>query len=197
MHVASCRWGSVSSTILASHRRLTSDLWRCWRARLVCAAVLASALSALPRGLGAQGADWSRYQPAQLRDVAEDLPGQPGVSITGDVPVRSRVAFVGEFRDLPENSRRLIRAWSDSMDVRGMLEVFRREVRVRQGDREYWLPAQEPLARAMDTELHAGEMIEVLVIYIGRVDGRPVFLVNAFDHAGDDHQHRRGLEEKR
>lgn len=159
------------------------------RGRLVCAAMLASVGIALPRASGALGSDWSRYRPAQLREVAEDLPGRRGVAVSGDVPVRSRMAFVGEFRDLPEDSRRLIGAWGDSMGVTGMLEVFRREVRVRQGDREYWLPVQEALATAMEAELRAGEVIEVFVIYIGRVDGRAVFLVNAFDHAGP-HRHR-------
>jgi len=159
------------------------------RGRLVCAALLASVWIALPRASGALGSDWSRYRPAQLREVAEDLPGQRGVSVSGDVPVRSRLAFVREFRHLSEDSRRLIGAWGDSMGVTGTLEVFRREVRVRQGDREYWLPVQEALATAMEAELRAGEVIEVFVIYIGRVDGRAVFLVNAFDHEGA-HGHR-------
>ena len=159
------------------------------RGRLVCAALLASVWIALPRASGALGSDWSRYRPAQLREVAEDLPGQRGVSVRGDVPVRSRMAFGREFRHVSEDSQRLIGAWGDSMGVTGTLEVFRREVRVRQGDREYWLPVQEALATAMEAELRAREVIEVFVIYIGRVDGRAVFLVNAFDHEGA-HGHR-------
>jgi hypothetical protein len=43
----------------------------------------------------------------------------------------------------------------------------------------------------MEGELRAGEMIEVFVISIGRVDGRAVFLVNTFDHSGV-HRHRWG-----
>lgn len=159
------------------------------RGPLVCAALLACVWIGLPRASGALGSDWSRYRPAQLREVADDRPGQRGVSVTGDVPVRTRASYEGEFRRLPEDSRRLIAVWGDSMGVTGMLEVFQREVRVRQGDREYWLPVQEALATAMEAELRAGELIEVFVIYIGRVDGRAVFLVNAFDHEGT-HGHR-------
>lgn len=144
----------------------------------------------VPNEIGAADFDVSRYRPAQLGDITGDLPGQRGVSITGDVPIRTQVTYAGEFRRLPEDSRRLIVAWGDSMGVSGMLEVFRREVRVRQRGREYWLPIQDGLATAMETELRAGEAIEVFVIFIGRVDGRDVFLVNAFDH--EDHQgHRR------
>lgn len=167
---ASCRW-------------LTSDFWRGWPARLLYAVVLASVVNVPPRG-GAFGADWSRYRPAPLSEVANDAPGAPGISVSGDVPVQSDVTFLGQFRNLADDSRRLIMAWGDSMGVPGLLEVFRQEVKVRQQDREYWLPVQTPLVKAMEGELRAGEMIDVFVIYIGRVDGRPVFLVNAFDHSG-------------
>ncbi len=154
-------------------------------------AVSATCLGVLvPDVSGAADFDVSRYRPAQLVDIGDDLPGHHGVSVTPDVPIRTRVSYAGEFRRLPEDGRRLIGAWGDSMGVTGMLEVFRREARVRQGGREYWLPIQEALATAMEAELRAGEMIEVFVISIGRVDGRAVFLVNAFDHEG--HQgHRR------
>ena len=184
LNLAHDQSGSVFTASPASSRWSPSNLWRCWRGRLLYAVVLASVLNGLPRGSGALGAEWSRYRPAQLREVAEDVPGQRGVSISGDVPVQSRVVFAGELRDLANDSRRLIAAWGDAMGVPGMLEVFRREVRVRQEHREYWLPVQEPLVRPMEGELRAGELIEVFVIYIGRVDGRAVFLVNAFDHSG-------------
>jgi hypothetical protein len=146
---------------------------------------VAGALGLLLLLAGAGGAadfDYSRYRPARLRDVAREDPGHRGVMILPDVAVRTRVTYLGEFRELPGDSVRLIRTWGASMGVSGMLDVFRREAKLRQGDDTYWLPVQDALANGMAGELRAGEEIEVFVIHIGRIDGRPVFLVNAYDH---------------
>ena len=69
---------------------------------------------------GAADIDTSRYRPAQLRDIAERVQGQRGVAITRDIPVRTRLIYLGEFRELPETSRRLIATWGDAMGVAGM-----------------------------------------------------------------------------
>ncbi len=36
----------------------------------------------------------------------------------------------------------------------------------------------------MRAELQTGEEIELYMIYIGQINGRHLFLVNAFDHEG-------------
>lgn len=160
------------------------------RRGLACAALLAWTWVLLPGAGNALAFDYSRYRPALLRDVADDVVGHRGLAVFRDVPVRTRASYLGEFRDLPDDSRRLIGAWGEAMGVTGMLDVFRREAKFRQGGRDYWLPAQEALATAMEAELRAGELVEVFVIYVGRVDGRAIFLVNAFDHEGP-HDRRR------
>lgn len=147
--------------------------------------VLAGALglALLLAGAGAAADfDYSRYRPARLRDVAGEIPGHRGVMIIPDVAVRTRVTYLAEFRDLPNDSARLITQWGTAMGVPGMLDVFRREAKLRQGDDTYWLPVQDTLAIGMAGELRAGEEIEVFVILVGRIDGRPIFLVNAYDH---------------
>jgi len=134
--------------------------------------------------------DPSRYRPLLLRDVVRQYPTQRGLSLSPDVPVRSGVVYLGDSRDLVEDSRRLIRAWSESMGVPGITEVFKREVKVHQAGVDYWVPVQEVLVPTMTGELRPGEEIEVLVIYIGQVDGRHLFLVNAFRHKDAYHPPR-------
>lgn len=149
-------------------------------------------LEVLPLGLAlllssaraeeAQDFDFARYRLRPVQDLLRDYPAQSGLVITHDVPIRSRVVYSGEFRDLPDESRRLIGAWANALDVPVASPAFRRELRIIEARREYWLPVQEMLVPAMQAELRPGEEIEVFVIYIGQVDGRHVLLVNAFDH---------------
>lgn len=128
--------------------------------------------------------DFARYRPTTIRAAIKDLPAQPGVLVTTDLPIRARVTFAGEFRDLPDDSRRLIAAWAEAMNVPVAPGVFPQELRVSEAGTDYWVPVQEVLVPAMRAELQTGEEIELYMIYIGQIDGRHLFLVNAFDHDG-------------
>jgi len=128
--------------------------------------------------------DFARYRPTTIRAVIRNVAAQPGILVTTDLPIRARVTFAGEFRDLPDDSRRLIAAWAETMNVPVAPGVFPQELRVSEAGTDYWVPVQEVLGPAMRAELQTGEEIELYMIYIGRVDGRHLFLVNAFDHEG-------------
>lgn len=130
------------------------------------------------------GFDVARYRPGRLADMVRSQPTAAGVSVSPDVPIRATVVYSGEFQSLPDDSRRLIAAWGDSMNTPGLLEVFRQEVSVREGRSEYWIPIQQPLVAQMKDDLNPLQEIEVFVIYVGQVDRRHVFLLNAFDHEG-------------
>lgn len=136
------------------------------------------------RPRAAHAADFSRYQPGRLDDVVATHPAAPGLVINQDVPIRTVATYLKQFRELPDDSRRLVRRWSESMNVPGLLDAFTREVRVQQDGADYWLPVQESLVGLMERELRPGEVMELFVIYIGQVDGRRLYLVNAFDHDG-------------
>lgn len=158
--------------------------------RLVASAMLLVACAwAGPIAAGRAFAfDYSRYRPGQLRDIADEIPHDRDLTVTTDVPVRTPVSYLGEIRPLQKDSRRLIGAWEKATGVPGVLDMFRREVKVRQRSLNYWLPVQEPVAATMLAELAPGDEIEVFTICIGRVAGRALFLVNAFGHLGN-HRH--------
>ena len=139
---------------------------------------------------GADDFDTSRYRPDSLGDLTRAYPAQRGLSLVRDVPIRSTVVYSGEFRDLPQDARSLIRAWSESMSVPGITDAFKREVKVRQTGIDYWVPVQEAVAPIMAAELRAGEEIQLFAIYIGQVEGRHLFLINAFDHKDARHPPR-------
>lgn len=128
------------------------------------------------------GFDFSRYRPRMMKELIGEYTPQKGLTITKDIPIRSKVAYSAELRDLPADSRRLIAAWAESMNVPGMPQAFRRELKVTEAGIEYWVPVQEVLVPSMKAELRAGEEIELFMIYTGQVDGRHLFLVNEFGH---------------
>jgi hypothetical protein len=135
------------------------------------------------------GFDVSRYRPRLLKEVIQAHPARAGLIMTRDLPIRSQVIYSGEFRDLPDDSRRLIHAWAESMNVAGMPQAFKRELKIHEAGVDYWVPVQEVLVPVMMAELRPPERIELFLIYIGQVNGRHVFLVNAFDHEGPHPAH--------
>ena len=148
--------------------------------RAVILAVFALAAST------AAAADWSRYTPQPIDDLLRGMPRPTGLAITPEIPIRSRVRYSGEFRPLADDSRRLISAWTKSMNVPAAADAFRQEIRIQEPGGDYWVPVQESLVPAMRSELKSGDQIEVFLIFVGHVDGRPLLLVNAFNHA--DHE---------
>jgi hypothetical protein len=152
---------------------------------LIIATVLA--LSSPGKAVGEDRFDASRYTRKSLAALIRELPRTTtGIAVSPDIPIRAEVIYTGDFRPLASDSARLLDAWGGSMGVPGLRDVFRQEVMVREGTVEYWLPVQDRLVPVLRRELTAGAMIEVLVIYIGQVDDRALFLINAFR---DDHPH--------
>ncbi len=104
-----------------------------WPATIVVAAALATT-----SGLGAAEAfDPARYQLGRLSDVASVVP-PAGASLTlPEFPMRARVQYLREFRPLPEDSRRHIKAWAEAMGIPGVPSTVRREVKVSESGIEY------------------------------------------------------------
>jgi len=117
-----------------------------------------------------------------MKELIAEYPAQTGLVITKEIPIRSTAAYSGQFRAIPEDSRRLIAAWAESFNIPGMPQAFQRELKVVEAGREYWVPVQEVLVPAMNRELQPGEEIELFIIYIGQLAGRHIFLVNEFVH---------------
>lgn len=87
--------------------------------------IASDSVAAFPGALGPQdlgraipGAqfDYSRYQPRQIGELLREQPARRGLVITVDIPIRSKVLYSGEFRELSQDARRLILAWADAMN---------------------------------------------------------------------------------
>lgn len=134
--------------------------------------------------VGAEAFDPTRYRLSRLQDIAESMPKTDRPLVSRDVPIRAKVRYTGQFRALPDDSRRHIAAWAATFEVPEVPLLFQQEVKILEYDMEYWMPVQEVLVSAMRAELKPEEEIEVFVIHIGQVPGRQMFLVNEFLHEG-------------
>jgi len=134
--------------------------------------------------VGSEAFDPTRYRRSRLKDIAESTPKMERSLVSRDVSIRAKVRYTGQFRGLSDELRRHIAIWADAFRVPQAPLLFRQEVEVLENGTEYWMPVQEVLVAAMRAELKPGEEIEVSVIYIGRVPGRSMFLVNEFLHEG-------------
>lgn len=123
-------------------------------------------------------ADWSRYQPSTIASLVIQYPAQRSTTISPDIPLRLRVRYSAEFRELSEDGRRLLATWGQAMSVSGLQQAFRREIKVYEAGVEYWLIVQERLVPDMKAELRRDEEFEVYAIYVGQVDGRHILLIN-------------------
>lgn len=104
-------------------------------------------------------------------------------------PSRVRVVFTGDYRNTSDFRLIGITAWmatfAPTLTAEDVALLFGQEMRVLEGDQEYWLPAQNSLIPIMDEELSVGDEFDVLVVWMGttRVDSQlePIYLLNAFE----------------
>jgi len=145
---------------------------------------LTLALAAAPHDAAAF--DPARYRPGTIGGVAREGPSGTGLIVRADVPIRTTVAYSAVFRPFASDSHRVVVAWAKAMGLAPVDDHFQRELRVDEDRTTYWLPVQETVAERMTAELRTGERLELFVIYIGHVDGRPVLLINAFSNGGGE-----------
>jgi hypothetical protein len=142
---------------------------------------------------------WDRYQSRTLSELAvltEELvagleEGNIYLEVSPDYQYPSRVPaiFMGSFQDTPELKLFVITTWmrtfAPNMTEDEVVELFSKEVLIREGTKEYWLPIQNSLIPIMEEELSAGDEIELLLVWIGAITEAEninrIYLVNAFE----------------
>ena len=145
---------------------------------------------------GARAQNWDRYRPGTLKAVTDQHDSSvcagttssiPNLAISGDDFARTaRVIFVGQHRPISPERVELLRMWVKAFRMDSSIIVqFPNEYLFREGGQEHWLPVQAVLEHALAQEAKPGQVIDLLVIFIGGrcAGGAPtwLFLVNEFD----------------
>lgn len=159
------------------------------------ATVEATKVSELPRcpTVGGAGSSWKRYKPNSLEDVITEAnqvssrEKNPGISFyietSGEhqIPSCIMVEYSGAFREISEERKFLIEAWSgvfDSERKQLITEILKHEVLLIENGQGYWIPVQEPLIPYMKNELTENKSAIVFIIWIGSS-----YLSEETDHA--------------
>ena len=140
--------------------------------------------------LPARGADWKQYVEQRLADVIAanqaSMESDDDYIFTADnFPTKTRVTFRGGLRAIPSARKLFIAAYLGK--VRGRpewVDLFQQEIRCREGDRDFWLPIQEPVLVYFRDEVVAGATVDLYATWLGAHrlgDGLDwVFVVNEF-----------------
>ena len=137
---------------------------------------------------------WDRYQPRTLASIIQNTTDEvnPGsdlliwVNYGDDTPSIVKVEYTGEFRELSDIRKTLVRLWIYRYGISEAqaFELFQEEGRFVENGVDFWMPVQSQLIPYMEDELQIGQEVELLVVWPGVVneDGESVwvFFVNTF-----------------
>ncbi|HWO88812.1 MAG TPA: hypothetical protein VNL98_06655 [Gemmatimonadales bacterium] len=86
-------------------------------------------------------------------------------------PTRAQVTFTGERRPLTALHARMLEMYG-SMNQQSLRRLYNWELRFRERDSHYWLPVQDNMVQAINSEVSPGDSLMVFVVLIG-ADVRP------------------------
>ena len=131
---------------------------------------VAAALAVLCPVCGAAQAQFCRYAPgtiAQVLDSAKPMADTlGGVIALKQFPTRAQVVFTGERRPLTRLHERMLETYG-RMAHQNLARLYHWEMRFREQGNRYWLPVQDNMVQAVDSEVHAGDSLMVFVVLIG------------------------------
>lgn len=142
--------------------------------------------------IGEPGNTWERYSSNTfaniLAEANQKISSEESSNISfyietsGEHQIPSCVSFEysGEFREISEERKILIQAWSGifgSEKGKQIREILKHEVLLKENGKEFWIPVQEPLIPYMQNELTEGGEVIVFIIWVGSS-----FLSDETDH---------------
>ena len=142
---------------------------------------------------GTAWAGWNDYTPATLSQITSKhakyfsnrkVP-KDTVAINlhaGGDPFRSTVLFLGKVRKMKPDRRFLIEMWGKStgMDTTMLAKTYKKEIKVREHGKTYWLPVQEILVSYLKRDVKKNGEVMLFMVFIGTKGKTPIFLVNEF-----------------
>jgi hypothetical protein len=140
---------------------------------------------------GTAWAGWNDYTPATLSGITakhakylsnRKVPkGAVAINLhSGGDPFRSTVLFLGKVRNIKPDRRSLIEMWGKSSGVDTAAGNFKKEIKVRENSKSYWIPIQGILVTHFKREVKKKGEVMLFMVYIGTTGKTPVFLVNEF-----------------
>lgn len=137
---------------------------------------------------------WSRYQETTLAEVtAENSYLMDGdYSVMGKaLPLKVKVAYTGEIRNINADKKHLIEMWVKSFSVDPKIaERFQKEMLFLESGSTYWLPVQNELIPAFQEELKSGNCTWLFMQLWGGAKKQFVFVVNEFQVIPNEKCHK-------
>ena len=128
--------------------------------------------------------NYDAYQPFSIQkviDVNHEQQGRDFDIVASPLKYRVAVQYLGEQRKIRPHVHELIRMWAKAVQLGADVPAtFKREIHVREADREYWLPIQQVLIPDLQKECRRACAADLYVMWLGSAKGDWVFIVNEF-----------------
>jgi hypothetical protein len=116
------------------------------------------------------------YTPVTFDQINKATPpiSLPGIGILGLAKkYKVRATFRGNVRPLAAESTSVLDAWTKSLNIPAATRaLFSREILVRDGEVDYWMPIQEPVLEWLLKEVKAGGVADFYIMHPGSHVGR-------------------------
>jgi hypothetical protein len=143
-----------------------------------------------PRAAAGSCFEYEKYLEADLPALADRLTsasngayGEGKFRLVDLETYRIRAKSEGKRRPLSTAATFIAKEWAERMAKdpdHPIARLYRTEVLVSAGGKEWWLPIQEPLLEAWDQEVKAGSSADLFVWFPGGVSGELVFMIAEF-----------------
>ena len=143
-------------------------------------ALVAAALALFATGANAQGFNYDLFKPTTLAEAKADFLSdatKPNPAVQdrvgnsyldqGGRRWRAEAAYTGRSRALDADELVFIGYWLKSVSRPDVISQFTTSYLFTAGDKEYWLPVEEPVAAFFPKELKLGDSIELYLAEIG------------------------------
>ncbi|MBA7471255.1 hypothetical protein ES707_06561 [subsurface metagenome] len=135
------------------------------------------------------GFDYDSYKPFTMNSVVlahprdDDTPPEidfESLECGRLLKIRVKAIYSGEFRPLSKIHKRVLSMWCKSTRKDQVFELFKQEVKLKEGKNIYWVPIQEALVPDLKKEAKPSQESTFYIVYIGQFNDDHVFLINEF-----------------
>jgi hypothetical protein len=131
-------------------------------------------------------APWNQYTlgtlAALVEQYRESLPAADRVYETVVPKTLVTAVYLAKKREMPVTRREFLAKWEGATNHRfPATQLFREEVLLEEGGKNYWIPIQSNLIASLDAEVKPGTQAEWFVACLGREGKDIVLLINEFD----------------
>ena len=130
--------------------------------------------------------DYKSYNPIEFSEMLQKHEGEFGeetdIGISAAIfKYRSKIKYTDGFRSIPKDRKKYLEHWRTSLrQSKDYTDLYKYELKVLNGDKEYWFPIQDQLIAHLKKELKQNQDLELYYLYVGANRGDVILFLSEF-----------------